>query len=102
MKYVLIISSPRNYTVTILYQFPPLFTLTLHYVAAMFFIIFGKWEVFAAFCPEGGERSRKKLEERCRNSIIPRCFETLLHTHVSVLKIIYSIALSSNFVQLCF
>jgi hypothetical protein len=42
MKYVLIISSPRNYRITIRYQFPPFFTLPLHYVSAMFFIRFGK------------------------------------------------------------
>jgi len=43
-KYVLIISNHRNYAITIHYRFPPLFTLTLHYVASMFFIRFGNLE----------------------------------------------------------
>ena len=43
-KYVLIISNRRNYTITIHFRFPALFTLQLHYVVAMFFIRFGKWD----------------------------------------------------------
>jgi hypothetical protein len=85
----------------IIYQFPPLFTLTLHYAAATFFIIFGKWEGLRRFALKLAKEAAK-LGERCRNLIIPRCFETLMHTHVSVLKIICSIALSSNLVQLGF
>ena len=43
-KYVLIISNRRNYTITIHFWFPALYTLQLHYVVAMFFIPFGKWD----------------------------------------------------------
>ena len=38
------ISNRRNYAITIHYRFPPMFTLRLDYVAAMFFVRFGNWE----------------------------------------------------------
>ena len=43
-KYVLNTSNRRNYNITIHFRFPTLFILQLHYVVAMFFIRFGKWD----------------------------------------------------------
>ena len=79
-KYVLIISNFRNYTITINFWFPALFTLQLHYVAAMFFIRFGKWDGVRHLAP-------KKLGESCCTSVISRYFGNIMHTHFSLLKI---------------
>ena len=64
-KYFLIISSRRNYAITIHYRFPPLFALTLHDVASMFFIRFGNWEGVRHLALKVA-KDAKKIGERCR------------------------------------
>jgi len=49
-----------------------------------------------ASCPEVAEQRLKKLEERCRISIIPWYFGNVIPTHLRALKIICFIALSSQ------